>query len=138
MATVGQGSDSRRARMAWAALTIASASAASLRATNSLTSAPAMNPPALADRITTPRGGDAASARRCVSNSSSVARDRTLVDVPGLSNESQAIPSTSSRAQAAAASFITRDSCHGRLQSRGAEDIEVAEDGPVIGEADVG
>jgi|SRR5688572_7934013 hypothetical protein len=140
MATVGQGSASMTAMTAWALRTISSACAASLRATNSLTSAPAMNPLVLAERITRPRSVVDASAFRCESSSSSASRDRTLVELPGLSKVSQAMPSAStSRAQAAAAEvFMARTSGYGGLRRHRAANREVAEDRTVIRETHVG
>src|SRR5262245_24402117 len=106
---------------------------------NSLTSAPAMKPEALAERITTPRGGFCRNAARCVSSSSRESRDSALVEVPGRSKLSQAMlsPSVCSAQEGVAVEFIGS-----LLGDRGLRRItphvEVAKDGTVIGEPDVG
>src|ERR1041384_1901449 len=132
MATVGQGSASMASKIFCASRTSVNACSAFSSCTNSFTSAPAMNPEDLAERSTRPRGGFCASAFTCESSSTSVSRDNTLVEVPGLSKESHAMPSSSDRIDQAGVALIGNSG--GGLGRVVAADVEVAEDGAVIGE----
>src|SRR5688572_10977616 len=139
MATEGQGSDSIESRIFCAVRTNSTPCAASLSPTNSLTSAPAMKPLDFAERMTRPFGGDAASSFTCLPSSITVSLESTLVDVPGLSKVSQAMPSAStSRDQAVVAGWVmTGKLSYSRLRRHGAANGEVAEDGPMVRPAHV-
>src|SRR5262245_51507059 len=105
-------------------------------------SAPAMKPLFLAERITSPFGGFCANGAISAPSSSSTARPSTLVDVPGLSRVSQAMPSASRSTFHAAATgvFIGEpygESCRWAAGQGVFANGEVADQRTVVGEAHV-
>ncbi len=93
-ATVGKGSSAIRWKTCWprrmASLTLPLAS----NSANSLMSAPAMKPLALAERITMPFGGSSARRSSTLSSSISTACAKVLTELPARSNDSTMTPSS--------------------------------------------
>src|SRR5688572_29168560 len=138
-ATLGQGSPSMASKVRCAERTSSKPCSALVSCTNSRTSAPAMNPEALPERITRPRSRCCRSACTCASSSTSVSRDSTLVEVPGLSKVSQAMPSASvTRVHADGAGPFIAGSGYRGLRRHGAAHIEIAKYRPVVREPHVG
>ncbi len=94
-ATLGARSASSRSITACARPIAASTGPGSLAPRNSLTSAPAMNPDGLAERMTRPAGRLLSSSDSTRSNSSSTSAESVLALAPSRSNRSQAMPSPS-------------------------------------------
>src|SRR6266705_796027 len=89
-ASVGKGRASSLLNAFQPRLTICMASSASLIFVNSPTSAPAMNPDSLAERMMSARGCSACSSSRTRSNSSIASAESVLVEAPSLSKDSHA------------------------------------------------
>ena len=94
-ATVGKGRAASRLKVSQPRRTIPSASSTLSICVNSSTSAPAMNPDALPERITRPFGRSVASRSTIRPSSAITSCEKVLVDSPALSNVSQTIPSAS-------------------------------------------
>ena len=94
-ATVGTRSASSRLITAWARPIAVSTAPESVAPRNSLTSAPAMKPEVLSERITRPAGRAVSSSPSILSSSSIRSADSVLALAPSRSNSSQAMPSAS-------------------------------------------
>src|SRR5437762_10237123 len=94
-ASVGYGAAASSLNMSQPRLTIATASSTVLTRSNSSMSAPAMNPPSLPERMTSPLGGAAARLLKAERNSARTSADSELIGAPTLSRVSHARPSPS-------------------------------------------
>src|SRR5262245_53384104 len=94
-ATVGTARRSSRSTTACASVSRASTAAASVMPLNSPMSAPAMKPPGLAERSTSPFGGSLSSLASTSLSSVSTSSESVLALAPALSSRSQAMPSSS-------------------------------------------
>ena len=94
-ARVGKGSAASWLNASQPRRTIASAPSTSATRVNSSTSAPAMKPESLPERITIPRGRSCPSRSTIAVNSAMTSAEKVFVDAPALSKVTQTMPSAS-------------------------------------------